>query len=83
MVDCLSIPSSQPSMPTYSRQILMTLGPLFWNVSKQFDKNRNFYAKSDKLCTFMLCVHEACGVAHQALEGIEPKGQDILVQGQQ
>ena len=23
----------------------------------------------------------ACGVAHQALEGIDPKGQDILIQG--
>lgn len=23
----------------------------------------------------------ACGVAHQALEGIEPQGQDILIQG--
>ena len=29
----------------------------------------------------LLFLHVACGVAHQALEGIEPKGQDILVQG--
>ena len=30
---------------------------------------------------FPVCMHVACGVAHQALEGIEPKGQDILIQG--
>ena len=28
-----------------------------------------------------LCPPPACGVAHQALEEINPKGDDILVQG--
>ncbi len=25
--------------------------------------------------------YSACGVAHQALESIDPKGDDILIQG--
>ena len=29
----------------------------------------------------IFCMHIACGVAHQALKGIEPKGEDILIQG--
>ena len=28
-----------------------------------------------------MCTIVACGVAHQALEGIQPKGEDILIQG--
>lgn len=41
---------------------------------------RELKARTDCVCS-LFCVHVACGVAHQALEGIEPKGQDILIQG--
>ncbi len=29
-----------------------------------------------------MCFCSACGVAHQALESIDPKGDDILIQGE-
>lgn len=40
----------------------------------------SFWQK-ELLLGFDLSLYIACGVAHQALEGIEPKGEDILVQG--
>ena len=44
MVDSLSTRSSPPSMPTYSRQILMTLGLLYWSVSWEQELKLNLAA---------------------------------------
>ena len=57
-------------MPTYWPLTLMTPGLPYWSVS-----GVGHCAVGDGVCVV------ACGVAHQVLDAIQPRGDNILIQG--
>lgn len=73
----LNIPLCRPSMLICSNQTLMIPKLLFWNVSiNAVITFKLLLQLPQKLQSFI-----ALGVAHQALEEINPAGDDILIQG--
>lgn len=69
MVAALSIPLFLQSLPIYCKQILMMHKLPYLNV------------RWIQWHYFLYYFFSACGVAHQAVESIEPDGEDVLILG--